>query len=213
MILLTGGAGYIGSHISVALLEAGLDVVVIDNLSNSNKASLERVQAICGRSLVFRHADICNEEAIYETLSAYDVTAVIHLAGLKAVGESNVQPMTYYENNVMGTMRLVSAMKRASVKTLVFSSSATVYGIPTYLPLDEKHPLGPTNPYGRTKLFIEEMLRDLYRSDAGCALVSCGTSIRLARTKVGSSEKTRWAFRTICCHLWRKWRLESVRKY
>ena len=167
MILLTGGAGYIGSHISVALLEAGLDVVVIDNLSNSNKASLERVQAICGRSLVFRHADICNEEAIYETLSAYEVTAVIHLAGLKAVGESNAQPMTYYENNVMGTMRLVSAMKRASVKTLVFSSSATVYGIPTYLPLDEKHPLGPTNPYGRTKLFIEEMLRDLYRSDAG----------------------------------------------
>ena len=166
MILLTGGAGYIGSHVSVALLDAGLDVVVVDNLSNSNKVSLERVQSICKRSLVFRHADVCNEEAIYEILRACEVTAVIHLAGFKAVGDSNVQPMIYYENNVMGTMRLVSAMKRAGVKTLVFSSSATVYGIPAYLPLDEKHPLGPTNPYGRTKFFIEEMLRDLCKSDA-----------------------------------------------
>jgi UDP-glucose 4-epimerase len=165
MILLTGGAGYIGSHVCIALLDAGLDVVAIDNLSNSNKASLERVQSICGRSLVFRHADIRNEAAIYDILRTFGVTAVIHLAGLKAVGDSNVRPMTYYENNVLGTMRLVSAMKRANVKALVFSSSATVYGIPRYLPLDEKHPLGPTNPYGRTKFFIEEMLRDLHRSD------------------------------------------------
>jgi UDP-glucose 4-epimerase len=166
MILLTGGAGYIGSHVCIALLDAGLDVVAVDNLSNSNKASLERVQSICGRSLIFRQADIRNEEAIYDILrSCGGVTAVIHLAGLKAVGDSSVRPMTYYENNILGTIRLVSAMKRANVKTLVFSSSATVYGIPTYLPLDEKHPLGPTNPYGRTKFFIEEMLRDLYRSD------------------------------------------------
>jgi UDP-glucose 4-epimerase len=165
MILLTGGAGYIGSHVCLALLEAGLDVVAVDNLSNSNKASLERVQSICGRALVFRHADIRNEEAIYEVLRSCDVTAVIHLAGLKAVGDSNVQPLTYYENNVLGTMRLLSAMKRAKVKTLVFSSSATVYGRPTYLPLDEKHPLGPTNPYGRTKFFIEEMLNDLYGAE------------------------------------------------
>jgi UDP-glucose 4-epimerase len=129
------------------------------------QASLERVQSICGRSLVFRHADIWNEEAIYEILRACGVTAIIHLAGLKAVNESNARPMMYYENNVLGTMRLVSAMKKAKVKTLVFSSSATVYGIPAYPPLDEKHPLGPTNPYGRTKFFIEEMLRDLYRSD------------------------------------------------
>ena len=165
MILLTGGAGYIGSHVSVALLEAGLDVVAVDNLSNSNEASLKRLQAICGRSPVFRHADICNEEAIYEILQAYAVTAVIHLAGLKAVGDSNVRPMSYYENNVLGTMRLVSAMTRAGVNTLVFSSSATVYGTPTYLPLDENHPVAPTNPYGRTKFFIEEILKDLYRSD------------------------------------------------
>lgn len=165
MIMLTGGAGYIGSHVCIALLNAGLDVVVVDNLSNSRKKSLERVQSICGRSFVFRHADIRDEKAIYEILGACGVTAVIHLAGLKAVGESNILPMTYYENNVFGTMRLVSAMKRAKVKTLVFSSSATVYGMPSYLPLDEKHPLGPANPYGRTKFFIEEMLKDLYQSD------------------------------------------------
>jgi len=165
MILLAGGAGYIGSHVCIALLEAGLDVVVVDNLSNSHSASLERVQSICGRSLVFRHADIRNEKVIYEILRTYGATAVIHLAGLKAVGDSNLRPMSYYETNVLGTMRLVSAMKRAKVKTLVFSSSATVYGPPKYLPLDEKHPLGPTNPYGRTKFFIEEMLTDLYRSD------------------------------------------------
>ena len=166
MILLTGGAGYIGSHVAVALLDAGFDVVAIDNLSNSNRASLERVQSICGRSLTFRHADIRNEEEIYRILRTCGVTAVIHLAGLKAVAESNAEPMTYYENNFLGTMRLLSAMKRAGVKTLVFSSSATVYGIPAYLPLDEKHPLGPTNPYGRTKFFIEEMLKDLYNSDS-----------------------------------------------
>ncbi|MCP3416933.1 UDP-glucose 4-epimerase GalE [Bradyrhizobium brasilense] len=165
MILLTGGAGYIGSHIAVALLDAGLDVVAVDNLSNSNSASLERIRAICGRSVIFRHADIRNEEAIYQILRAHDVTAVIHLAGLKAVGESSAQPITYYDNNVVGTMRLVSAMTRASVKTLVFSSSATVYGTPAYLPLDEKHPVAPINPYGRTKYFIEEILRDLHRSD------------------------------------------------
>lgn len=165
MILVTGGAGYIGSHVCIALLDAGLDVVAVDNLSNSNKASLDRVQSICGRSLVFLHADIRDEEVICDILRGFGVTAVIHLAGLKAVGDSNVRPMTYYENNVLGTMRLVSTMKRANVKTLVFSSSATVYGIPRYLPLDERHPLAPTNPYGRTKLVIEEMLKDLYRSD------------------------------------------------
>lgn len=165
MILLTGGAGYIGSHVCMALLDAGMDVVVVDNLSNSNHASLKRVQALCRRSLAFRQADLRNEGAIYEMIRDCGVTAVVHLAGLKAVGDSNVRPMTYYENNVVGTMRLISAMKRAEVKTLVFSSSATVYGLPNYLPLDEKHSLAPTNPYGRTKFFIEEMLKDLYASD------------------------------------------------
>ena len=165
MILVTGGAGYIGSHVCLALLEAGLDVVAVDNLSNSNAASVERVQSICGRPLPLRQADIRNEEAIYRIIRDYGITAVVHLAGLKAVGDSNVRPMLYYDTNVVGTLRLVSAMKRADVKTLVFSSSATVYGIPIYLPLDEKHPLGPTNPYGRTKFFIEGLLKDLYGSD------------------------------------------------
>ncbi|MDB5500870.1 MAG: galE [Tardiphaga sp.] len=165
MILLTGGAGYIGSHVAVALIEAGLDVVVLDNLSNSSPASLERVQSICGRPVAFRQADIRDEEAVHDVLKSYDVTAVIHLAGLKAVGESNERPLSYYDNNVLGSMRLLSAMQRAGVKTMVFSSSATVYGAPSYLPLDEAHSLAPTNPYGRTKFFIEEMLRDLYASD------------------------------------------------
>jgi len=165
MILVTGGAGYIGSHVCIALLDAGLDVVAVDNLSNSNHASLQRVQSLCRRSLLFRLADIRNEGAIYQIIRDCGVTAVIHLAGLKAVGESNVRPMSYYDNNVVGTMRLLSAMTKANVKTLVFSSSATVYGVPNYLPLDERHPLGPTNPYGRTKFFLEEMLRDLYKSD------------------------------------------------
>ena len=165
MILVTGGAGYIGSHVCIALLDAGLDVVAVDNLSNSNHASLQRVQSLCRRSLLFRLADIRNEGAIYQIVRDCGVTAVIHLAGLKAVGESNVRPMSYYDNNVVGTMRLLSAMTKANVKTLVFSSSATVYGVPNYLPLDERHPLGPTNPYGRTKFFLEEMLRDLYKSD------------------------------------------------
>jgi UDP-glucose 4-epimerase len=164
MILVTGGAGYIGSHVCMALLDAGLDIVAIDNLSNSNQASLQRVQSLCGRSLTFRHADIRDEEAIYEIIRDCGVTAVIHLAGLKAVGESNVRPMNYYDNNVVGTIRLLSAMKKAKLKTIVFSSSATVYGVPTYLPLDENHSVGPTNPYGRTKFFIEEMLRDLHKS-------------------------------------------------
>ncbi len=165
MILLTGGAGYIGSHVCIALLNAGFDVIVVDNLSNSSEVSLERVRSICGRSPVFRRLDIRDEEALVEILRSSGVTGVIHLAGLKAVAESTADPMAYYDNNILGTMRLVSAMKRASVKALVFSSSATVYGVPTCLPLDETHPLNPTNPYGRTKLFIEQMLKDLYDSD------------------------------------------------
>ena len=167
MILLTGGAGFIGSHVCIALLDAGLDVMVVDNLSNSNEVSLERVRSICGRSPAFRRVDIRNEQAIFEILRDGGVPAVVHLAGLKAVAESAGDPMTYYDNNVMGTMRLVSAMNRANVKTLVFSSSATVYGVPTCLPLDEKHPLRPTNPYGHTKAFIEQMLSDLHQSDNG----------------------------------------------
>ncbi|MCP3392315.1 UDP-glucose 4-epimerase GalE [Bradyrhizobium sp. CCGB12] len=165
MIMVTGGAGYIGSHVCIALLDAGFDVVVVDNLSNSKRTSLDRVQAICGKSISFKEADLRDEEAILRILREFDATAVVHLAGLKAVGESHDNPIGYYDNNFVGTLRLVSAMKTASVKKLIFSSSATVYGSPSYLPIDEDHSLAPTNPYGRTKYFIEEMLRDLHGSD------------------------------------------------
>lgn len=164
-IMVTGGAGYIGSHVCVALLEAGHEVVAVDNLSNASEASLDRVGAICSRRPVFRRTDIRDEGALHDIMMAHDVGAVVHLAGLKAVGESVAQPLLYYDNNVNGTLRLISAMRRADVRTLVFSSSATVYGVPAYLPLDEAHPLAPTNPYGRTKLIVERMLEDLQGSD------------------------------------------------
>jgi UDP-glucose 4-epimerase len=164
-ILVTGGAGYIGSHCCVTFLEAGHDVVVLDNLSNSNAESLKRVEAITGKSVLLEQADIRDQAAIEAVLSRHNCTAVIHFAGLKAVGESNEDPLSYYENNVVGTHRLLSAMAKAGVHDLIFSSSATVYGEPQQLPLTEDHPLAPTNPYGRTKLMVEDMLRDLAASD------------------------------------------------
>ncbi len=164
-ILITGGAGYIGSHCCVAFLEAGYDIVAVDNLANSSAASLERVEAITGRKVPFEEGDIRDEAAIESVLRRYGCTAVIHFAGLKAVGESTRDPLAYYDNNVVGTHRLLRAMTAAGVHQLVFSSSATVYGVPEKLPLTEDHPLAPVNPYGRTKLMIEDMLRDLSASD------------------------------------------------
>ncbi|WP_028101463.1 UDP-glucose 4-epimerase GalE [Pseudoduganella violaceinigra] len=164
-ILVTGGAGYIGSHTCVELLAAGHDVVVFDNFSNSQPAALARVAQIAGRSAVLVEGDIRDQAAIESVLRQYRCAAVIHFAGLKAVGESVEQPLAYYDNNVVGTLRLLAAMQACGVRTLVFSSSATVYGEPQRLPLREDHPLSATNPYGRSKLIIEEMLRDLYRAD------------------------------------------------
>lgn len=165
MILVTGGAGYIGSHTCVELLNAGHDVVVFDNFSNSHPEALRRVQTITGKTLQVVEGDIRDQAALEEVIRRFGCTAVVHFAGLKAVGESVEQPLEYYDNNVIGTHRLLQAMGNCGVKTMVFSSSATVYGEPQFLPLTEDHPLSATNPYGRTKLFIEEMLRDLYRSD------------------------------------------------
>lgn len=165
MILVTGGAGYIGSHTCVELLNAGHEIVVFDNFSNSHPEALKRVQAITGKSLQIVEGDIRDQGALEETIRRYGCTSVIHFAGLKAVGESVEKPLQYYDNNVIGTHRLLQAMVNCGVKTLVFSSSATVYGEPQFLPLTEDHPLSATNPYGRTKLVIEDMLRDLYRSD------------------------------------------------
>lgn len=162
-IFITGGAGYIGSHTCVELLQNGHSVVVYDNLSNSSLEALRRVETITGKSVQFIQGDIRNEAALSEAMSGCD--AVIHFAGLKAVGESVAKPLEYYDNNVQGTLCLLRAMQTNQIKKLVFSSSATVYGDPEYLPLNETHPLRTTNPYGQTKLVIEEILRDLYQSD------------------------------------------------
>ncbi len=166
MIFVTGGAGYIGSHTCLELLGAGHDVTVFDNLCNSRQESLARVQRITGQTLRFVQGDIRDPAALVSALRESGATAVIHFAGLKAVGESVVNPMAYYDNNVVGTLRLLEAMVECSVKSLVFSSSATVYGEPQRLPLTEDHPVSATNPYGQTKLVIEGMLRDLFQSDA-----------------------------------------------
>lgn len=165
MIFVTGGAGYIGSHTCVELLVAGHDVTVYDNFCNSQPEGLARVERITGKKLTRVQGDIRDGMTLTAALHASGARAVIHFAGLKAVGESVQSPLVYYDNNVVGTLRLLEAMKECSVKTLVFSSSATVYGDPQHLPLTEDHPLSTTNPYGQTKLVIEEMLRGLHRSD------------------------------------------------
>lgn len=165
MILVTGGAGYIGSHTCVELLEAGQEVVVFDNFCNSHPEALKRVETITGRKLHLVEGDIRDRAALEAAMLRFDCRAVIHFAGLKAVGESVEQPLAYYDNNVVGTLRLLEAMRNCGLNTLVFSSSATVYGDPQFLPLTEDHPLSATNPYGRTKLVIEDMLRDLYRAE------------------------------------------------
>ncbi len=165
-ILVTGGAGYIGSHTCVELLNDGYDVVVLDNLSNSSKESLIRVQDITGRTLDFFQIDLLDQERLASVFNAHkDIDAVIHFAGLKAVGESVEQPLRYYNNNITGSLNLIAAMENAGVKAIVFSSSATVYGNPKSLPIKEDFPLSVTNPYGRTKLMIEEILTDLYTAD------------------------------------------------
>lgn len=165
MILVTGGAGYIGSHTCVELLNAGFDVTVFDNFCNSNPEALIRVEQITKKKLALIKGDCRDRVAVIKALKESQASAVIHFAGLKAVGESVEKPIVYYDNNVVGTLRLLEAMQECQVKTLVFSSSATVYGDPIKLPLTEDHPLAPTNPYGRSKWMIEEMLRDLYQSD------------------------------------------------
>ncbi|MGB0126195.1 MAG: UDP-glucose 4-epimerase GalE, partial [Rhodocyclaceae bacterium] len=164
-ILVTGGAGYIGSHTCLELMAAGFDLVVLDNFCNSHPESLVRVQRIAGRDLELVKGDIRDRPLLDRLLRHQPISAVVHFAGLKAVGESVEQPLRYYENNVAGTVNLLQAMGEAGLKTIVFSSSATVYGDPQRLPLTEDHPLSATNPYGRSKLMIEDVLRDLFRSD------------------------------------------------
>lgn len=162
-VLVTGGAGYIGSHTCVELLNAGFEVVVYDNFSNSTPESLKRVMQITSKKLSTVRGDVRDKALLEKTLEGCD--AVIHFAGSKAVGESVEKPLEYYENNVYATLCLLQSMRRMNIKKLIFSSSATVYGNPEFLPFTEAHPLRTTNPYGQTKLVIEEMLRNLHVSD------------------------------------------------
>ncbi|MCF6173509.1 MAG: UDP-glucose 4-epimerase GalE [Campylobacteraceae bacterium] len=170
-VLITGGAGYIGSHTLIELSNAKYEFVVYDNLCNSSKESLKRVEKIINKPIVFEQGDIRDDKKLREIFSKYDIDAVIHFAGLKAVGESVEKPLEYYDNNVNGTLVLLYTMKQYNCKKIVFSSSATVYGDPKITPIQENFPTGPTNPYGRTKLFIEEILKDLYVSDSEFRIV------------------------------------------
>lgn len=164
-ILVTGGAGYIGSHTCLELLNADYEVIVVDNLSNSKRESLKRVQALTGKELIFYEVDLLDEKALNGVFDSHAIDAVIHFAGLKAVGESVEIPLDYYHNNITGTINLCKIMMAHKVKNFVFSSSATVYGNPHKVPITEDFPLSVTNPYGRTKLMIEEILQDIHHAD------------------------------------------------
>lgn len=164
-ILVTGGAGYIGSHTVVLLIEAGYEVVVFDNFCNASKESIRRVEKIVGQEIAVVEGDIRNSADLEAVFNTHKIDAVIHFAGLKAVGESVEQPLRYYDNNVHGTAVLCEVMAKYDCKSIVFSSSATVYGDPYTTPITEDFPLSATNPYGRSKLFVEEILRDVYVSD------------------------------------------------
>jgi UDP-glucose 4-epimerase len=164
-ILVTGGTGYIGSHASVALAAAGHELVVLDNLSNSRADVIDRLATLCGKRPAFVQGDIRDAAALDALFAAHPIGAVMHFAGLKAVGESSEKPLEYYDNNVAGTLQLLAAMIRATVKTLIFSSSATVYGDPASVPVREDFPRAAMNPYGRSKLMIEDILADLHRAD------------------------------------------------
>jgi UDP-glucose 4-epimerase len=164
-ILVTGGTGYLGSHACVALAAAGHELVVLDNLSNSRADVIDRLATLCGKRPAFVQGDIRDAATLDRLFAAHPIGAVMHFAGLKAVGESSEKPLEYYDNNVVGTIQLLAAMIRATVKTLIFSSSATVYGDPASVPVREDFPLAAMNPYGRSKLMIEDILADLHRAD------------------------------------------------
>lgn len=164
-VLVTGGAGYIGSHTVVDLLDNGYEVVVVDNFSNSSPAVLKRIEKINGKKFAFFEADACDLDALKKIFAKEKPNAVIHFAGLKAVGESCQKPLEYYRNNLISTLNVLSAMRECGCKNLVFSSSATVYGQPKTVPITEDFPLSATNPYGATKLMIEDILRDVFKAD------------------------------------------------
>lgn len=171
MVLVTGGAGYIGSHTVILLVKAGFKVVVYDNFCNSSSEAIRRVEEITGEEIILVEGDIRDREALRSVFARYPIDSVIHFAGLKAVGESVEQPLKYYDNNVVGSNILFEVMQEQGCKSIVFSSSATVYGDPAIIPVKEDFPISATNPYGRSKLFIEEMLRDVFVSDNSWKIV------------------------------------------
>lgn len=164
-ILVTGGAGFIGSHTCIELLKADHAVVIVDNLSNSKKASIDTVERLTAKKVTFYNEDICNEQALENIFSKEQIDSVVHFAGLKSVGESSEKPLSYYENNVVGTLTLLKVMTKYNCRNLIFSSSATVYGNPEKVPIKEEFPLSVTNPYGRTKLILEDILKDIFTAD------------------------------------------------
>ncbi len=169
-VLVTGGAGYIGSHTCVELLNAGEDVIIVDNFVNSKPDALDHIREITGKDFKFYETDLLDREGLEKIFAQNEIDAVIHFAGLKAVGESVQQPLRYYHNNITGTLILCELMEKYNVKRLVFSSSATVYGAPKSVPIREDFSLSTTNPYGSTKLYIEGILRDLYVADKGWSI-------------------------------------------
>ena len=173
-ILVTGGAGYIGSHTVLALLQRGDDVVVMDNLSNASRESIRRVEKLAGKKATFVEGDILDRACLRDIFTSHAISAVIHFAGLKAVGESTRKPLEYYDNNVTGTLKLVSAMRAAGVKNFIFSSSATVYGDQPKIPYVESFPTGtPQSPYGKSKLMVEQILADLQKAQPEIGRASC----------------------------------------
>lgn len=170
-VMVTGGAGYIGCHVVLSLLSNGVTPIILDNLSNSDISGIEAIRRLIEGRLIFIEGDVRDASLIKRTIEYYDVKAVIHLAGLKSVGESVEDPLSYYSNNLSGTTALLNAMKETGVRDIVFSSSATVYGIPKYLPIDEQHPVEAINPYGRTKLYAESLLADVANSDPKWGIV------------------------------------------
>jgi UDP-glucose 4-epimerase len=170
--LITGGAGYIGSHVSYMLLDKGHDIVIIDNFSNSRAASIDAIEKLTNRKIYFYQGDISDPKMLSNVFKSHQFNAVIHFAALKSVSESILKPEKYYQNNVEGTSALISAMRSFEIKNLVFSSSATVYGVPKYLPIDENHPLSCTNPYAETKLAVEEILKKFCANDKSRSVVS-----------------------------------------
>lgn len=200
-ILVTGGAGFIGTHTVIELINAGHEVVIVDNLVNSSKKSVEVVERIVGQKIPFYQVDIRDKKALLEIFKAEQPTGVIHFAALKAVGESTQIPLTYYENNITGTLTLLRVMEEVNCKNIIFSSSATVYGDPHTVPILEDFPLSVTNPYGRTKLMIEEMLTDIYKSDANWNVVLLRYFNPIGAHESGDLGENPNGIQIISCHM------------